>query len=112
MLITSIFSFSNNGFLPSQKEFLFLNYIYLLSANASNLDKSKILLFGKEIKSQLQVCISGQFSFFSFLRNQCCLGVFCTFLNLIYDGFANLIKTRKLSLNESWKLPKTKRNAR
>ena len=47
MLVTSIFSFSRNVFYPSQKEFLCLSHIYLSSAKASNLDKSKILLFGK-----------------------------------------------------------------
>ena len=39
MLVTSIFSFSQNVVYPSEKEFLFLGHIFFLtSANASNLD--------------------------------------------------------------------------
>ena len=36
----------HNVFYPSQKEFLLLSYIFLLSANAFSLDQSKNLAFG------------------------------------------------------------------
>ena len=42
MLVTSIFSFSHNIFYNSQNKFYFFN-LFFLSANASNLDQSKIL---------------------------------------------------------------------
>ena len=49
MLVTSIFSFSKNVFYHSQNKFQFLCCIFLSSANALNLDKSKILSFGKDL---------------------------------------------------------------
>ena len=51
MLVTSIFSFSHNVFHPTQckiKVNFSLTFI-LLSADAFNLDRSKILSFGKEL---------------------------------------------------------------
>ena len=48
MLITSIFSFSQDVFYPYQNKFEVLSHI-LSSVNAFNLDKSKILSFGKEL---------------------------------------------------------------
>ena len=47
MLVTSIFSFSHNVFCSSQKEFLFICYIYFLSANAFNLVQSLNFTFGR-----------------------------------------------------------------
>ena len=47
MLVTSIFSFSRNVFYRSQNKFQVT--FDLSSANAFNLDKSKILSFGKEL---------------------------------------------------------------
>ena len=55
MLVTSIFSFSHNVFfftLPNTN-FDFGITIILSSANALNLVKTKILLFGKELKHYL-----------------------------------------------------------
>ena len=49
MLVTSIFSFSQNVFYPSQNKFHFSVTFFFSSANAFNLDQSKILSFGKEI---------------------------------------------------------------
>ena len=50
MLVTSIFSFSHNVFLLSQKDFFSFQVASLLSSeNALNLNKSKILSFGKEL---------------------------------------------------------------
>ena len=46
MMVTSIFSFSYDVFYPQINKFQFI----LLSANAFNLDQSKILSFGKELK--------------------------------------------------------------
>ena len=50
MLVNRIFSFFRNVFNPSQKEFLFLIYIYFVVCHPLNLDLSKILLFGKELR--------------------------------------------------------------
>ena len=47
MLITSIFLFSRNGFHPVKYKFNVLVTIKLLSANAFNLGKPKILSSGK-----------------------------------------------------------------
>ena len=48
MLVTSIFFFSSNVFYPiPEREIIISAAIILLSANAFNLDQSKILLFGK-----------------------------------------------------------------
>ena len=44
MLVNSTFSFSHNVFYSSQLKFQFLGYIYF------NLEGSKILSFGKELK--------------------------------------------------------------
>ena len=44
MLVTSISSFSHNVFYPIQNNFHFSVTLILLSANAFNLDQSKILL--------------------------------------------------------------------
>ena len=55
MLVISIFSFSHNGFYPFQKQSLFLGsgfFLLLLSANALNLEPSKILLFGKTVSGR------------------------------------------------------------
>ena len=49
MLVTSIFSFSHNVFYPSQDKFQFLSLFFLSSANAFNLDLTKILSFRKEL---------------------------------------------------------------
>ena len=49
MLVTSIFSFSHNNFYLSQIKLQFLIHMYLKSANAFNLDQSKILSFSKEL---------------------------------------------------------------
>ena len=49
MLDTSIFSFSHNVFYPVRNKFLIGVTFMLSSANAFKLDKSKILLFGKEL---------------------------------------------------------------
>ena len=51
MLKTNIFSYSHNVFNLSQNKSQFFGHIYLSSANAFNLDKSKILSFGKELKT-------------------------------------------------------------
>ena len=48
MLFTSIFSFTHIVFYPSQNKFQFFRHIFFSSANAFNLDQSKILLFGRE----------------------------------------------------------------
>ena len=50
MLVPSIFYFSHYVFYPSQNKFQVLSYIDLASANAFNLDKSKILSFSKALK--------------------------------------------------------------
>ena len=47
MLVTSIFSFSHHAFYPFLNKFKILSHILLLSANAFNLDQSKILSFSK-----------------------------------------------------------------
>ena len=52
MLVTSIFSFSHNVFYPSQKRFQFFVTFILSSTNAFNLDKSKVLSFGKGLNSR------------------------------------------------------------
>ena len=49
VLVTSIFSFSQNVFCPSETNFNFKVKFILLSAKAFNLDLSKILSFGKEL---------------------------------------------------------------
>ena len=49
MLVTSIFCFSHNVFYPSQKEFLFWSYIYLVICKYFQLDQSENLSFGKEL---------------------------------------------------------------
>ena len=49
MLVTSIFSFSHNVFLPFPKTNSIFHSHFLSSANALNLDQSKILSFGKEL---------------------------------------------------------------
>ena len=49
MLVTSIFSFSQNVFCPFRDKFQFLSHIFLLPAKAFDLDRSKILSFGKEL---------------------------------------------------------------
>ena len=49
MLITRTFSYSHNVSYPSINKFLFLSHFYFSSATGFNLDKSKILLFGKEL---------------------------------------------------------------
>ena len=51
MLVTSIFSFPHISY-PSQNIFIFSVTFILLSANASNLDQSNILLFGNELNCQ------------------------------------------------------------
>ena len=51
MLVTSIFSFSHNVFYLSKNRFNFSISFILSSANPSNLDLSKILLFGKELNT-------------------------------------------------------------
>ena len=50
ILVTSIFSFSQNVFCPFRHKFQFLSHIFFLScAKAFNLDWFKILSFGKEL---------------------------------------------------------------
>ena len=49
MFRTSTLSFSYNVFYPSQNKFQFLSHFLLSSANAFNLDESKILSSGKEL---------------------------------------------------------------
>ena len=53
MLVTNIFYVSYNGFYPSQTNFNFLFTFILSSANAFNLDQTKNLSFGKELKRAL-----------------------------------------------------------
>ena len=48
MLVTSIFSFSQNVFYPSLNKFQFFHSHFFSSANAFNLDQFKVLSFGKE----------------------------------------------------------------
>ena len=59
MLVTSIFSFSHNVFDPSQTKLIFSFTFILLSANASNLDQSKILSFGEKLRMSLFQCSVG-----------------------------------------------------
>ena len=54
-MLTSIFSFSHNLFYPSQNKFQFSATFILLSANAYNLDQSKILSFGRELTHHLEM---------------------------------------------------------
>ena len=49
MLVTSIFSFTHNVFYPLKTNFNFSVTFILSSANAFNLDLTKILSFGKEL---------------------------------------------------------------
>ena len=50
MLVTSIFSFSPTMFFTIPKRSsVFKLHLFLSSANALNLDKSKIVSFGKEL---------------------------------------------------------------
>ena len=49
LLVTSIFSVSHNVFHPIKDQNHLFKYFILSSANAFNLDRSKILLFGKEL---------------------------------------------------------------
>ena len=52
MLVTSIFSFSHDVFYSIKKrKIVILATFYLASANAFNLDTSKILSFGKELQT-------------------------------------------------------------
>ena len=51
MLVTSIFSFSNNIFYSSQPQFQFLSHIILSSVNTLNLDQSNFFSFCKELNS-------------------------------------------------------------
>ena len=56
--LTSIFSFSNSAFFPLLKtDFKFWVVFNLSSANVFILDKSKILLFGKELTNQNLACV-------------------------------------------------------
>ena len=55
MLVTSIFSFSHNVSILSKTNFDFRITFILSSASASDLDKSEILLFGKELSPNLNV---------------------------------------------------------
>ena len=56
MLTTIIFSFSHNIFDTFQKKNQFFSQIcFLSSANAYNLDQSKIMLFGKELNTFLSI---------------------------------------------------------
>ena len=57
MLVTSIFSFSYNVFHTSQQDFNFSLIFILLSANAFNLDKSKNVSCGKELKNQAELLV-------------------------------------------------------
>ena len=51
MLVTSIFSFSHNVFYPSKTKIkIFHLLLFLSSANALNLDQSKMLSFDQEWK--------------------------------------------------------------
>ena len=58
MLENSIFSFFHNVFYPLQKEFPCLSYIILWSANALNLDQSKILSFGKGLTTHYETFVA------------------------------------------------------
>ena len=49
MLVIKIFSFSHNVFYPFKNKFQFFSHLFLSSANAFNLDQSKISSFGKEL---------------------------------------------------------------
>ena len=53
MLITNIFSFSQNVFYFSQTKFSFSITFILSSANALSLDQCKVLSFGEELKCLL-----------------------------------------------------------
>ena len=51
MLVTSILSFSHHVLYPIKHRNCYLKTLNLLSANALNLYKSKILLIGEELNS-------------------------------------------------------------
>ena len=49
MLVTSIFAFSHNVFNPYKDNIIILRTLILSSANAFDLEQSKILSIGKEL---------------------------------------------------------------
>ena len=55
-IVTSIFSFSHNVFLPPQKEFLFLSYICFVVCKCFQFVQVQILLCGKELKDKYRNC--------------------------------------------------------
>ena len=57
MLVTSIFFFSHNVLYLIQNKFAIWTMFNLSSANAFNLDLSKILSFGKELRKVQSECI-------------------------------------------------------
>ena len=52
MLVTSIFPFSHNVFLPSQKEFLFLSYIYFVVCKCFQFEQVKNCVVLKMVKEK------------------------------------------------------------
>ena len=60
MLVTNIFSFSCIVFDPSHRKFCFLITFISSSANAFNLDQSKILLFGKGLTIKFRFCFNSK----------------------------------------------------
>ena len=74
MLVTSIFYFSHNVFCPSQTNFKFSITFILSFVNAFNLDQSKILLFGKELRmvGEYQPRLQSDLDLHHFQKQRCC----------------------------------------
>ena len=69
MLVTSIFSFSQNAFYPFQGTFKILGCIYCIVLSASDLDWSKILFTKDFTKQQNLRLVQIESSIFSFSQN-------------------------------------------
>ena len=72
ILVTSIFSFFHNVFCPSQKEFLFLSYVYFVVCKCIYLDQSQNLLFGKGLNKEFVDIISYKYMRIRVKRTVCC----------------------------------------
>ena len=72
MLVTSIFCFSHNVFCQSQKEFLFLSYMYFVVCKCLYLDQSQNLLFGKRLNKEFVDIISCKNMQIRVKRTVCC----------------------------------------
>ena len=70
MLVTSIFSFSQNVSYSPENKFQLFSHIYLSSATALILDWSKILSFGKVLKADFYK--APKFLFSTFRTKVCC----------------------------------------